>query len=275
VDYDADLDAKGMSFKDHFSAQATDYAKFRPTYPQKLFEYLGRVAPSRQLAWDCGTGNGQAALGLASVFDRVIATDTSEKQISNAQTHERVKYRVAPAEDSGIESGTVDVITVAQALHWFDLDRFYTEAQRVLKSDGVLAASAYNSLQIEPLIDEVVNRYYHDVIGPFWMPERKLVENFAEIPFPFHEIRPPKFAMTAQWDLDRLVGYLRTWSSSQRFVEATGSDPVEQIIDELRAAWRNPEQTREVIWPLTLRVGVNQGATDRRPRVIKESPETA
>jgi hypothetical protein len=128
----------------------------------------------------------------------------------------------------------------------------------VLKSDGVLAVSAYNLLQIEPLIDEVVNRYYHDVIGPFWMPERKLVENFADVPFPFHEIRPPKFAMTAQWDLDRLVGYLRTWSSSQRFVEATGSDPVEQIIDELRAAWRNPEQTREVIWPLTLRVGVNQ-----------------
>lgn len=250
-----------MSFKDHFSKRAADYAKFRPTYPQKLFEYLGGVAPSHQLAWDCGTGNGQAALGLASVFDRVMATDASEKQISNAQTHERVKYRVAPAEDSGIESGTVDVITVAQALHWFDLGRFYAEARRVLKSDGVLAASAYNLLQIETAIDEVVNQYYHQVVGPFWSPERKLVENFAEIPFPFHEIDSPHFEMKAHWDLHRFIGYLRTWSSSQRFIETTGSDPVEQIIDELRAAWGTPGRTREVIWPMTLRVGMNQGAT--------------
>jgi hypothetical protein len=139
----------------------------------------------------------------------------------------------------------------------------------VLKSDGVLAASAYNLLHIEPPIDDVVNRYYYEVVGPFWTPERELVENFADVPFPFHEIEPPTFAMTAQWDLDRLIGYFRTWSSTQRFVEATGSDPVEQIIDELRAAWGNPEQTREVIWPLTLRVGVNQGPTVRRPRLQK------
>jgi SAM-dependent methyltransferase len=250
-----------------------------------MFEYLGSLAPSRQLAWDCGTGNRQAAIGLASVFDRIIATDASEKQISNAQAHERVKYRVAPAEDSGIESGTVDLITVTQALHWFDLDRFYAEARRVLKSAGVLAASAYNLLQIEPLIDEVVNRYYHDVVGPFWAPERKLVENFAEIPFPFREIDPPRFEVTTQWNLDRLIGYLRTWSSSQRFIEATGGDPVEQIIDELRAAWGNPEQTREVIWPLTLRVGINQGPAlclarrshekAARPPATKNSPKTA
>jgi SAM-dependent methyltransferase len=238
-----------VSFKDHFSKRAADYAKFRPTYPQKLFEYLGRVAPSRQLAWDCGTGNGQAALGLASVFDRVRATDASEKQISNAQAHERVKYRVAPAEDSGIEPGTVDLITVTQALHWFDLDRFYTEARRVLKSDGVLAASAYNLLQIEPPIDDVVNRYYYEVVGPFWTPERELVENFADVPFPFREIEPPKFEMTAQWDLGALVGYLRTWSASQRFLEVKGSDPLKQIIDKLRIAWGDPNETRKIIWP--------------------------
>src|SRR5437867_9645499 len=171
-----------MTFKDHFSRQAADYAKFRPGYPQELFQYVGSVAPSRQLAWDCGTGNGQAAVGLASVFDRVIATDASEKQITNAEPHQRVDYRVAPAENSGIKSETIDLIMVAQALHWFDLDRFYAEARRVLKPNGVLAASAYNLLHIEPAIDEVINRYYYDVVGPFWPPERKLVENFAPSP---------------------------------------------------------------------------------------------
>jgi SAM-dependent methyltransferase len=246
-----------MNFKDHFSKQAADYAIFRPGYPQELFDYLGSIAPSRQVAWDCGTGNGQAAVGLALVFDRVIATDASEKQIANAQEHEHVEYRVAPAENSGIQSGTIDLIMVAQALHWFDLDRFYAEAQRVLKPDGVLAASAYNLLQIEPAIDEIVNRYYYEVVGPFWPPERQLVERFTDLPFPFHEIDPPKFEMTAQWSLENLVGYLRTWSSTQRFIVARASDPLEQIANDLRNAWGNPHQVRNVVWPLTLRVGVN------------------
>jgi SAM-dependent methyltransferase len=249
-----------MTFKDHFSRQAADYAKFRPGYPQELFNYLGGIAPSRQLAWDCGTGNGQAAIGLASVFDRVIATDASEKQISNAQPYDRVEYRVAPAEDSGIDSGTVDLIMVAQALHWFDLSRFYAEARRVLKPDGVLAASAYNLLHIGPAIDEVVNRYYYEVVGPFWPLERKLVEQFDDLPFPFQEIDSPKFEMTASWNLDHLVGYLRTWSSTQRFIAAKGSDPLKQIIDELGTAWGTPEQTRNVVWPLTLRVGRKPGS---------------
>ena len=176
-----------MSFKDHFSNQAADYARFRPRYPREMFEYLGTTAPGRKLAWDCATGNGQAAVELAEVFDRVIATDASEKQIANAQPHERVEYRVAPAEESSVESDSIDVIVVAQALHWFDLDRFYAEARRVLKPRGVLAASAYNLLRIEPAIDAIVDRYYHEVVGPFWPPERKLVENFGDLPFPFHE----------------------------------------------------------------------------------------
>ena len=245
-----------MTFKDHFSKQAADYAIFRPCYPQELFDYLGSIASSRQLAWDCGTGSGQAAVGLALVFDRVIATDASEKQITNAEPHERVEYRVAPAENSRIESGTADLIMAAQALHWFDLDRFYAEARRVLKSDGVLAASAYNLLHINPVIDEVVNRYYYEVVGPFWPQERKLVEQFDNLPFPFHEIDPPKFEMTAQWNLDHLVGYLGTWSSTQRFIAETDGDPLEQISDELRTGWGDPQRTRKVRWPLTLRIDV-------------------
>jgi SAM-dependent methyltransferase len=245
-----------MNFKDHFSKQAADYAIFRPGYPQELFVYLGSIAPSRQLAWDCGTGNGQAAVGLAAVFDCVMATDASEKQIANAQPNESVEYRVAPAENSGIESETIDLIMVAQALHWFDLDRFYAEARRVLKPDGVLAASAYNLLCIEPAIDEIVNRYYYEVVGPFWPPERQLVERFTDLPFPFHEIDPPKFEMTARWNLDHLLGYLGTWSSTQRFIAAKGGDPLDQITNDLRSAWEAPQQRRKVVWPLVLRVGV-------------------
>jgi SAM-dependent methyltransferase len=245
-----------MSFKDHFSKQAADYAKFRPRYPRELFEYLGNIASSRQFAWDCGTGNGQAAVGLASMFDHVVATDASEKQIANAEPHERVEYRVVAAENSGIKSATVDLIMVAQALHWFDLNHFYTEARRVLKPNGVVAASAYNLLHIEPAIDEVVNRYYYDVVGPFWPPERKLIEQFADLPLPFHEIDPPKFEMTAHWNLDHLVGYLRSWSSTQRFIAETDGNPLEQINDELRTGWGDPQRTRKVRWPLTLRIGV-------------------
>jgi SAM-dependent methyltransferase len=254
-----------MGFKDHFSKQAADYAKFRPRYPQELFDYLSTIAPSRQLAWDCGTGNGQAAIGLALVFDRVIATDASEKQIVNAQPHKRVEYRVAPAENGGVRSKTIDLIMVAQALHWFQLDRFYTEARRVLKPNGILVASAYNLLTIEGAIDDVVNRYYYEVVGGFWPPERKLVEQFADLPFPFQEIEPPDFEMTAHWNLDHLLGYLRTWSSTQRFIAAKGNDPLEQIIDGLRAAWGAPKKTRKVMWPLVLRVGVNQGAAVSSP----------
>jgi SAM-dependent methyltransferase len=252
-----------VSFKDHFSKQAADYAKFRPSYPQELFDYLRCIAPSHKLAWDCGTGNGQAAVGLASVFDRVIATDASENQIADAQPHERVEYCVAPAENSGIRSATIDLIMVAQALHWFDLDRFYAEARRVLKNNGVLAASAYSLLQIEPAIDKIVNRYYYEVVGPFWPPERKLVENFGDLPFPFHEIERRKFEMTAQWDLDHLVGCLRTWSSTQRFIAARGRDPLQEINDDLRSAWGDPQQTRNVIWSLILRVGVKERSEPR------------
>ncbi len=249
-----------MNFKDHFSKQAVGYAKFRPRYPQELFDYLARIAPSRHLAWDCGTGNGQGAVGLASVFDRVIATDASEAQIANAQSHERVEYRVAPAEKSGIESESIDLIMVAQALHWFDLNRFYAEARRVLKPDGILAASAYNLSHIEKAIDDVVNRYYHAVVGPFWPPERRLVEQFVNLPFAFGEIDAPTFQMTAHWNLDHLLGYLRTWSSTQRFIAARGSDPLEQIVDDLCSAWGKPGQERSIVWPLIIRIGRNEAA---------------
>jgi SAM-dependent methyltransferase len=214
---------------------------------------LGSIAPSRQLAWDCGTGNGQAAVELAEVFERVIATDASETQVANAEPHPGLEYRVATAEASGLEPESIDLITVAQALHWFDLEQFYAEARRVLKSGGILAAWAYKLATVTPSIDAVVNQYYSDVVGPYWPAERVLVEKFEELPFPFPEIHTPAFAMVAEWSVEQALGYLGTWSATQRFMTAEKQDPLEQVEDELRSVWGT--EKRRVIWPLTMKVG--------------------
>ena len=240
-------------FKDHFSKQAAEYAKFRPRYPKGLFQWLASVGPSRELAWDCATGNGQAAVELAEVFLRVIATDASEKQVANAEQHPRVEYRTATAENSGLESQGVDLVTVAQALHWFDLERFYTEVRRVLKPDGAIAVWAYKLATVSPAIDAIVNHYYSDVVGPHWPAERVLVEKFEELPFAFTEIAVPSFAMEAEWRVENLLGYLRTWSATQRFMTAEQRDPLDEVEDKLRAEWGT--DVRCVVWPLTVRVG--------------------
>lgn len=242
-----------MEFKDHFSKQAAEYAKFRPRYPKELFRWLGSVAPNRDLAWDCATGSGQAAVELAEVFEHVIATDASEKQVANAEAHPRIEYRVAAAEESGLEANSIDLITVAQALHWFDLARFEAEARRVAKVGGIVTAWAYKLATISPAIDAVVNHYYSDVVGPYWPAERILVEKFEELPFAFPEIETPPFEMVARWDIEQLLGYLRTWSATQRFVVAEERDPLAEVEEPLRSAWG--EETRPVVWPLTVRVG--------------------
>jgi SAM-dependent methyltransferase len=242
-----------MNFKDHFSRQAADYAKFRPRYPKELFRWLASVASNTELAWDCATGNGQAAVELANVFGRVIATDASEKQVAKAERHARIEYLLARAEDSGLNSKSVDLITVAQALHWFDLKKFYAEVRRVLKPRGVIAATAYKLATVSPEIDAVVNHYYSDIVGRYWPEERVLVENFENLPFPFAGIETPPFEMVAHWSLKQLLGYLRTWSATQRFIAAENRDPLEEIEKELREAWG--DEVRRVVWPLTVRVG--------------------
>ena len=252
-----------MQFKDHFSKQSADYAKFRPRYPRELFEYLGTIAPARQLVWDCATGNGQAAVELASIFDRVIATDASETQIANAESHEGVEYRVAPAEESGLETAKFDIVMVAQALHWLNHDRFYHEVRRVLKESGVFAASAYNHLRTDKPTKEIIKRYYYELVGPYWPPERKLIEKFSDIPFPFPERQTPKFEISAEWNLEHLKGYLWSWSSTQRFVAATNRNPLDQIGSELEKAWGDPHQTKQIVWPLVLRVGIKDSKAVR------------
>jgi SAM-dependent methyltransferase len=240
-------------FKDHFSKQAADYATFRPRYPKELFRWLGSVAPARELAWDCATGSGQAAVELAEIFEGVIATDASEEQIANAERHPRVEYRVATAEQSGLQARSVDLVTVAQALHWFDREKFETETRRVLKPGGIVAAWAYKLATVSPAIDAIVNRYYSEVVGPYWPPERVLVEKFEELPFGFEQISAPSFGMTAEWSVAHLLGYLRTWSATQRFMAAETRDPLEDVEEELRRTWG--DESRRVVWPLTAKAG--------------------
>ncbi|HJT46053.1 MAG TPA: class I SAM-dependent methyltransferase [Chthoniobacterales bacterium] len=245
-----------MGFKDHFSRQASDYAKFRPRYPREMFEYLGSIAPSRTLAWDCATGNGQAAVELANFFDRVIATDASQSQIANAEMHPKVEYRVASAEKNSLPSGEFDLVLVAQALHWLNHDQFYPEVRRVLKENGVFAASAYNLLQTDPAVKKIVRHYYYDIVGPYWPPERALIDKFEVIPFPFPERETPQFEIVAEWDLEHLVGYLRSWSSTQRFIATTNRNPLDEIAADIEKAWGKPQHTKRIVWPLALRVGL-------------------
>jgi SAM-dependent methyltransferase len=246
-----------VGFPDHFSGHAADYARYRPDYPDALFDYLGGLAPARRRAWDCATGNGQAAVALARIFGEVIATDASRNQLANAPAHPRVRYRVAPAEDSGIRGGSVELVTAAQSLHWFDRDRFWTEARRVLVPGGILAVWAYGLFRMAPEIEAVVRRLYREIVGPYWPAQRGLIERgYATIEFPFEEERPPAFRMEKEWRLEDLLGYLRTWSATRRFLEARGEDPVVFVERDLERAWgTSPGQTRSAIWDLQLRVG--------------------
>jgi SAM-dependent methyltransferase len=243
-------------FRDHFSRAASQYAAFRPRYPAALFEALAALAPGRRLAWDCATGSGQAAIGLAAIFDRVVATDASAAQIGAALPHPRVEYRVAPAEDGGLPAGSVDLVTVAQALHWLDRGRFYAEARRVLVPGGVIAVWCYALMEIDPAIDALVRVFYRDTIGPFWPPERSLVESgYRQVEFPFEELALPPMRLEAAMTLPALANYVRTWSAVLRFHEATGSDPVAALEAALRPLWGDPDRPREVRWPLAVRAG--------------------
>jgi ubiquinone/menaquinone biosynthesis C-methylase UbiE len=203
-------------FHDHFSELAKRYADFRPHYPAALFDYLATLVPRSSLVWDCACGNGQATLDLATRFDRVIATDASREQIAAAPPHPNVEYRVALAEQSGLPDESAALITVALALHWFAHDSFYAEARRVLLPGGVLAAWAYGILEAEDAaVNRLVQDYYSKTVGPYWPPERRLVEQgYRTIPFPFAEIATPTFRMTARWTLDRLLGYFSSWSAT-------------------------------------------------------------
>lgn len=246
-------------FKDYFSGHANDYARYRPRYPATLFAYLAGLPAQHECAWDCATGNGQAALGLVPFFERVLATDASQSQLESAERHEKITYSVAKAEHTEFEEGSIDLVTVAQALHWFDIEAFYAEVRRVLKHGGVFAVWVYNLLEISPAIDEPINRFYGETMGPYWPPERELIEKeYRSITFPFSEFQPPSFRMEASWSLFDLTGYLRTWSATKGFIKAHGFDPVAELTEELLPLWGSPDEPKQIRWPLILRVGVKE-----------------
>ncbi len=243
------------SFKDYFSSVSNSYRNYRPRYPEALFEHLRRVAPSGSLAWDCATGNGQAATMLARQFSSVIATDASAEQIAEAEPADNIRYQVATAESSGIADGSVDLTTVAQALHWFDLPAFVEEVRRVSVPGAALSIWSYAILESTAAVDAVIETLYNGILGDYWTPERKLVEEgYASVAVPFEELPVPDFAMHADWTLAELVGYLSTWSAGKRYEAQHGEAPLALVQDDLAAAWGDPDSRLRVSWPLTVRI---------------------
>lgn len=245
-----------MSFQDHFSTQAVQYAERRPRYPAALFAWLAERSPARARCWDAGCGNGQAAVALAGHFDAVIATDPSVAQIAAATPHPRITYRAEPAESPSLDVDSVDLITVAQAYHWLDHARFAAAAERVLRSDGLLAVWCYGLCRVDPAIDAQFMRLYDDILGADWPPERVHVENgYRDLPLPFEPIASlPGFAMEVDWTCTEYLGYLRTWSAVQRYQKRTGEDPVGLVEAAIRQDWGDASQRRSVCFPLSIRV---------------------
>lgn len=245
------------SFADHFSTTAAAYAVFRPGYPAELFEWLASVAPNRELAWDCATGSGQAAIGLAERFAQVVATDPSVAQLSHAAASPGVCYAAMTAERAALAGGSVALVTVAQALHWIDRPAFYEEARRTLVRGGVLAVWSYALGKFgEPAIDHVIAEFYETTVGPHWPPERVVVdEGYDRIEFPFEVLTPPPFAMTAEWTFEQLAGYLSTWSAVRRAKAATGVDPLPSFLADLAPLWGARSDARSITWPLSIRAG--------------------
>jgi SAM-dependent methyltransferase len=245
-----------MSFKDHFSTQASGYAKARPTYPPALFAELARLAPGRALAWDAGSGNGQAAVALAELFERVVATEPSAAQLAAATPHPRVSYHQAAEKARMLEDASVDLLTVAQAAHWFDRAAYYAEVRRVARPGAVVALWTYALCAITPAVDTAISRFYADVVGPYWPPERiHCMNGYRDFDFPFGELSFPPVTMELEWDLDGLLDYLATWSAVVGYRKEQGHDPLPELRAELLPLWGEPALRRPIVWPLAGRIG--------------------
>ena len=244
------------SFADYFSGAAVRYASHRPHYPPALIDWLAEVTPGKAVAWDCGTGNGQAAVELVRHFDLVVASDPSEAQLRYAVREPKVAYAAMTAECAALSTDSVNLVTVAQALHWFDLSRFYTEVNRVLRDDGIIAVWMYGLLSVDSAIDQRIAHFNRDVVGKYWPKERALVElGYGGIDFPFAEMPAPPVVMEAHWTLGQVGAYLETWSAVTRYKVAEGGNPVGRFITSISRLWGDADTARRVTWPLQMRVG--------------------
>jgi SAM-dependent methyltransferase len=240
-----------------FSTVAREYANFRPGYPPELFAWLSRVSASREAVWDCGCGSGQASVALAEHFSVVYATDAAPEQIDAARPHPRVRYTVAPAEHSGLADASVDLVTVAQALHWFDVTAFCAEAVRVGRPGALLAVWNYPRPQfMDPELDRRFFAFYSQVVGPYWPHERRHIEaGYRTLPFPFEEIETPEFGLELLWNIEQVVGYASSWSATARYRKALNTDPIPLLHDSLAAAWPADSVRVPIRMPIGLRVG--------------------
>jgi SAM-dependent methyltransferase len=245
-----------MAYEDHYSGHAGAYARHRPRYPDSLFVWLASVVAGHELAWDVGTGNGQVAAALADHFARVIATDASADQLAHAPANERVLYRNEHADRVSLPAASVDLITAGAAAHWFELDGFYREVRRVGKPGAVIALFSYGPRDLADAVHPSLHRFQEEVLSGFW-PERIQYVNdrYTTLPFPFDEIATPRFAIGADWNLDDLLAILGTWSASQRYVQARGKHPQDEIMEDLAQAWGDRSTSRHFEWPLFMRVG--------------------
>jgi SAM-dependent methyltransferase len=241
--------------KDHFSQRPDQYAKYRPAYPPAVFAYLGSLVASKECAWDCGTGNGQAAYELAKTFAQVFATDISQAQLDQAPPAPNLTYSCQPAEATNFGPQQFDLVVVAQAIHWFDFAKFYAEVRRTARPGALLCVLGYGRLEIDDAINRLIDDFYHQTIGRYWDKERRYIDElYQTIPFPFAEIEPPRFANQYSWSLDHLVGYLNTWSAVKQFAAQQHFNPVDMLRTQL-ADWWGDAPERLVNFPLLLRVG--------------------
>jgi ubiquinone/menaquinone biosynthesis C-methylase UbiE len=240
---------------DNFSNIAAEYALFRPGSPDEIFDFLYSRLSHYNAAWDCGTGNGQVAVKLAQKFATVYATDISNEQLQHAQKKDNIIYRQERAESTTLKDGSIDLVTIGQAIHWFDFDPFYKEVKRVAAPGALIAAWTYNLINITAAVDDIIYHFYFDIIYDYWDKERKLVESgYSTIPFPFEEIQAPLFQISKMYNVKQLIGYLGTWSAVKHYMEKEGKDPVLMIEKELVRAWGNTEE-QKVFWPVHMRVG--------------------
>jgi ubiquinone/menaquinone biosynthesis C-methylase UbiE len=240
---------------DAFSNHAFEYSKFRPSYPAELFEHILSLVPNRDVAWDCATGSGQVAFELARHFKEVKASDISSTQLMHAKRAPNIEYVQAPAEETPFEECTFDLITIAQALHWFDFGKFFAEAERVANFDGIIAIWGYEQSKVNPEIDAIFLDFYQNVVGDHWPEERTYIENMYEtIEMPFEKRRNPDFKISEDWNLAEYMGYIRTWTAVQRFIEEHGEDPTVALQERMTRHWP-ADETKQVIFPLFLFIG--------------------